>query len=52
MTKIAIINLAIKALKSYATEHYGWSARRHPEAREKWDALMKAAEMLEQLKGV
>ena len=51
MTYTAIINLAIKAVQSYANEHYGWDAKIHPEAREKYDALMEAIKILEGLKG-
>jgi len=50
MNKTAIINLAKKAIISYAQEHYGWAAKYHPDERDKWDALMKAIEMLEALK--
>lgn len=47
MTKSAIIRLAVKALQSYATEHYGWETKFHEDAREKYDALMEAIKMLE-----
>ena len=50
MTYTAIINLAIKAIQSYANEHYGWDAKIHPEAKEKYDALMEAINILKGLK--
>jgi hypothetical protein len=50
MSRSAILDLAIKAIRCYAMEHYGWAAKYHPEDRHKWDMLMEAAKMLESMK--
>jgi hypothetical protein len=47
MTEREKIKLAVKALRGYAQEHWGWSAKYHPEDKEKYAALMEMAEKLE-----
>lgn len=47
MTEKAKIKLAVKALTSYAQEHWGWSAKYHPDEKEKYDALMEVADKLQ-----
>lgn len=39
--------LAAKAIRSFASEHYGWAAKYHPEDYEKWAALMEMADKVE-----
>ena len=48
MTEKEKSKLAAKAIRNYAQEHYGWSAKYHPEDREKWDVLMEMANQLSQ----
>ena len=47
MTEHAKIKLAVKAIRHYAQEHYGWGAKYHPEQLEKFEALMDMADNLE-----
>jgi len=47
MTEKEKQKLAAKAIRSYAQEHWGWSAKYHPEDREKYDALMEQAVKIE-----
>lgn len=49
MTEKAEIKLAVHAIRSFAQEHYGWSAKYHPEDKEKWLALMNVATTLENI---
>ncbi len=49
MSKLAIIRLAQKAIIHYAQEHYGWGAKYHPDQLEKYEALMKAVKMLDEI---
>jgi hypothetical protein len=49
MTDKAIIELAKKAIRSYAQEHFGWAAKYHPEDLEKYEALMAAVKMLDKI---
>ena len=44
------IELAIKAIRSYAQEHYGWDAKYHPEAMNKYQELMEAVKILKKLR--
>jgi hypothetical protein len=46
MTDNEKVKLAKKAIRDFAVEHYGWDAKYHPEAREKYDALMEMADNL------
>ena len=50
MTKNAAINLAVKILKRWAVEYYGWDANHKPEAKKKWDDIVEAITILESLK--
>ena len=47
MTEKEKTKLAVKAIRSYAQEHFGWAAKFHPEEKEKWDALIEVANKLE-----
>jgi hypothetical protein len=50
MTKKAKLALVIKALRSYAQEHYGWSAKYHPEDKENFDTLIDFSRGLENVR--
>jgi len=41
------IRLAVKAIRCYSSEHYGWAAKYHEEDYDKWLALMETADQLE-----
>jgi hypothetical protein len=47
MTDKERTKLTVKAIRSYAQEHYGWSAKYHPEDLEKYNTLMDEANKLE-----
>lgn len=49
MTKNAKIKLAKKAILNYAQEHYGWGAKYHPDEKDKFDALIDVAKLLDEL---
>jgi hypothetical protein len=42
------IKLAIKAIRTYNSEHYGWDAKYHPDELEKYTALVEMANMLKE----
>ena len=50
MTQNEKIKVAIKAIRSYAQEHYGWDAKFHEDKRELWDKHMEVIHWLETLK--
>lgn len=50
MTEHAKRKLAAKAIRNYAQEHYGWSAKYHPDKLEMFDALMEMADKMENCK--
>jgi hypothetical protein len=50
MTRNAAINLAIKTLRRWSREYYGWEAKYKPEARAEYDKFMEAIRILESLK--
>ena len=50
MTKNSAINLAIKALRRFARDYYGWEAKFHPDKRAEYDKYMQAIKLLEGLK--
>jgi hypothetical protein len=52
MTKSEERKLIVKALRSYANEHYGWAATIHPEDREKFNVLTNKANEIEGRKKV
>ncbi|OGO11448.1 MAG: hypothetical protein A2Y53_00075 [Chloroflexi bacterium RBG_16_47_49] len=41
------IKLAVKAIRSYAQQEWGWGAKYHPDQREKYDACMEVANRME-----
>jgi len=47
MSKKEKIRLAVKAIRCYASKHFGWAAKFHPEDYDKWLALMETADQLE-----
>jgi hypothetical protein len=50
MTKNEKIRVAIKAIRKYAQEHYGWDAKFHEDKRREWDKHMEVIHWLESLK--
>jgi hypothetical protein len=48
MTEKQKIALVVKAIRSYAQEHFGWSAKYHPEDLDKYNTLMSTAKELEE----
>ena len=50
MTRLAAINLAIKTLRRWSREYFGWDAKYKPEARAEYDKYMQAIEILEAMK--
>ena len=47
MTENEKRELVVKAIRKYAQEHYGWSAKYHPEDREKFEVLIEWANRIE-----
>ena len=50
MNKNKAIAMAIEAIRRFASEHYGWSAKYHPDQKIKWDKWMDAIKVLEELR--
>jgi hypothetical protein len=50
MTKNEAIKIAIKAVRKYATEHYGWDAKFHEDKKREWDKYMETIHVLETIK--
>jgi hypothetical protein len=44
------IRIAVKAIRKYAQEHFGWDAKFHEDKKHEWDNHMEVIHWLESLK--
>jgi len=50
MTNKEKCSMAIKAIRKFSQEHYGWDAKFNPEKRKEWDKYVEIIAWLEEMK--